>query len=496
MVVAALIGIGVAFLYLIDRSLLNVIINKMSLTFNPTGISLKIGEVGGLSLSTAWEYFGACFYISLVALVMILYLVIKEGGADKTLLLVWSLVTLIAAFGQERLAYYLAVNVALLTTYLSWRLLEFAGFREASEEVTGAELDRSATLQTEVEKPRLTKKAKRRTEKASKRRQEAPSARILNARYVYSLIALIVVFFLVFYPNIGKAINWANAFRGPFQYWHEALVWMEDNTPEPFSEPDFYYDLYEKPARGGRYDYPESAYGVMSWWDFGYWITYIAHRIPNANPSGYGARVAGLFFTAQDESSANEIMDSRGSKYVIIDYLMAMPEVSRQSQTTGYFPAMIEWAGKDQSEFFEEYYAWNNGELQRVLLYYPAFYQSMCTRLFAFGGEEVIPDNSTWIVSYIERIDENGFKYKEITSDQLRFPTYEAAEEYLRTHSSDNYRIVGNDPFDSPVPLEGLDHYKLVYESPTYELASKLSAQFEPLETRHVPHIKIFEYLP
>ena len=494
--IAALIGVSMTFLYLVDRSLFNGIINRMSLTFNPTGLRLNIGEVGGLSLSTAWEYFSACFYISLVSLVMILYLVIKEGAADKTLLFVWSLIALMAAFGQERLAYYLAVNVALLTAYLSWRLLKFAGFREATEEVTGEEPDRSATLQTEVEKPKLTKKAKRRKEKASKRRQEALGARILNARHVYSLIALIVVFFLVFYPNIGKAIDWANAFRGPFQYWHDALVWMEDNTPEPFSDTEFYYYLYEKPARGESYNYPESAYGVMSWWDFGYWITYIAHRIPNANPSGYGARLAGQFFTAQDESSANEMMDRRGSKYVIIDYLMAMPEVSRQSQMSGYFPAMIEWAGKDQSEFFEEYYVWNEGELQRIVLYYPAFYQSMCTRLFMFGGEEVIPDNSTWVISYIERIDDNGFKYKEITSDQLRLPTYEAAEEYLRIHGSDNYSIVGNDPFSCPVPLDRLEHYELVYRSPTYELASKLSVQFEPLETRHVPHIEIFEYLP
>jgi len=113
-----------------------------------------------------------------------------------------------------------------------------------------------------------------------------------------------------------------------------------------------------------------------------------------------------------------------------------------------------------------------------------------------FGGEEVIPDNSTLVISYIERIDDNGFKYKEITSDQLRFPTYEAAEEYLRTHGSANHSIVGNDPFSCPVPLDRLEHYELVYESPTYELASKLSAQFEPLETRHVTHIEIFEYLP
>ena len=34
----------------------------------------------------------------------------------------------------------------------------------------------------------------------------------------------------------------------------------------------------------GTYLYPASAYGVMSWWDYGHDIEYVAQRIPNANP--------------------------------------------------------------------------------------------------------------------------------------------------------------------------------------------------------------------
>ena len=41
-----------------------------------------------------------------------------------------------------------------------------------------------------------------------------------------------------------------------------------------------YYTIYDK----NSFTYPNSSYGVMSWWDYGHMITYIAQRIPNANP--------------------------------------------------------------------------------------------------------------------------------------------------------------------------------------------------------------------
>ena len=41
-----------------------------------------------------------------------------------------------------------------------------------------------------------------------------------------------------------------------------------------------YYKIYNRDT----FSYPAQAYGVMSWWDYGHMITYIAKRIPNANP--------------------------------------------------------------------------------------------------------------------------------------------------------------------------------------------------------------------
>ncbi|MEE9400464.1 MAG: oligosaccharyl transferase, archaeosortase A system-associated, partial [Dehalococcoidia bacterium] len=421
---AALVGIGYGLFHAIDPSLLNSMLDKVSV-LSPTGGEATIAEAGGLWSAQwadmAWDLFTTGFYLALISLVLIAYLVIKDGTAAKTLLLVWSVIMLAATFGQGRFAYYLAVNVALLTAYFSWRILEFAGFREASEEVKSEEFDRSARLQTYKMKSKLSKKAKRRKEKAKRREPGTLITRYLSAKYVYGLIALIAVFFLAFFPNIGKTIDWANPLRGPSDDWYEALVWMKGNTTDPFGDDDFYYQRY-----GESYDYPEPEYGVMSWWDYGYHITYIAHRVPNANPGGQrGAPDAGLFFTEGNVSEANHMLDELGSKYVIIDYSMA----------TGKFYAMVEWAGKDQDDFFEVYYQrTSTGSFEPVMLYTPSYYQSMCSRLYNFEGKAVTPSNSTWVVSYEERIDMEGNRFKEITevaNNGEPFATYEKALEFL-----------------------------------------------------------------
>ncbi len=467
---AVLVGIGYGLFYLIDPSLLNSILDKLNV-LRPTGGYLTVSEMTGLSLSSAWYNFTTGFYLSLISLVVIAYLVIKDGTAAKTLLLVWSVIMLAATFGQGRFAYYLAVNVALLTAYFSWRVLEFAGFAEASEEVKSEEFDRSARLQTYKMKSKLSKKAKRRKEKAKRREPGTLITRYLSAKYVYGLIALIAVFFLAFFPNIGKTIDWANPLRGPSDDWYEALVWMKGNTTDPFGDDDFYYQRY-----GESYDYPEPEYGVMSWWDYGYHITYVAHRVPNANPGGQrGAPDAGLFFTEGNVSEANHMLDELGSKYVIIDYSMA----------TGKFYAMIEWAGKDRDDFFEAYYDPQTGEGR--LLYHVSYYQSICSRLYNFGGQEWIPAETT-VISYKEEelTDIKGKKFRaRVITDFQSFVNYDEAKTFVDEHPG--YLIVGADPFVSPVPLEEPEHYELIYQSPN------------PFITRGnetISRVEIFEYSP
>ena len=485
--IAVLVGIGVALVYVADPELFDSVLERMGVAFNPGGTRLTIAEVGGLSASLAWEYFGPAFYMSLISLAVVLYVVIREGAPVLTLLLVWTLIALVATFGQQRFACYLAVNVALLTAYLCWTLFKYAWLRvpgqaRASEGAVGvtASGERESSSKT-------TRKARRKLRKqARKGIQDSARPQLVSPRTLLCVVSLVLVFLVVFYPNIQKAVVWANTPRGPHQDWHEALVWMEGNTPEPFSDPALFYETYDVPAEDQSGSNPSAAYGVMSWWDYGYWITYIAHRVPNANPGQRGIGNAARFLVAQDESSAMRVLDRAGSKYIVIDLKTAIPTIEGESAVQSSFPSIAEWAGKDSSEFFEVYYSWQGGKLLRMLCYYPAFYQSMCTRLYVFEGKAVTPQDSSWIISFAEKTDSEGVEYKEILHAQ-QFATYEEAQEYMDQHPASNQRIVSNSPFNSPVPLEGLEHFRLAYKSSTR--ATKPGV-------RDVSWVEVFEYLP
>jgi dolichyl-diphosphooligosaccharide--protein glycosyltransferase len=311
-------------------------------------------------------------------------------------------------------------------------------------------------------------------------------AQQLASKHAWAIIAILAVFFISIYPNIGAAIHSnAEVPRGADPDWHDALVWMRENTPEPFEDPDFYYDRYERPAEGQSHlFYPESAYGVMSWWDYGYWIARISHRIPNAIPGQAGAREAGLFFTAQDEPSGNEVLDQLGSRYVIIDDQM----------TRGKFYAMADWAGLSEEDFLGVYF-WpeEGGRLVPRIQYYPAYYRSMCSRLYNYAGRKWDP-HEDWIkaapgsgieaISYAERMTTEGLVVRMIT-DEKRFTSYEEARQWV--DQNPGYQIVGDDPLLSPVPLEELEHYKLVYRSPTTVLARG---------EERFSQVHIFEYVP
>jgi len=436
--VLGLAGIGV--FYAIDSSLLSSMLNRFTTVFTPSETALTIGEARSLLSLDGFilvvSFFTTNFFIALIALGLIIYAGVKQRSLQSTLifLVIWTLIMLFAMLGQNRFAYYFAVNVAMLTGFLCWRVFEW---------------------------------------RLSSSRQVLPVRSYYHPWRGVTVTAMIVLV-IAFAPNIllASQMDYFREPPGPNNAWYSSLVWMRDNTPEPFGDPEFYYELYDRPPAGETYAYPESAYGVMCWWDFGYWITRIAHRIPNASPGGQSqAKEAALFFTSQNESLANDMLDELGSRYVIVDY-----EVS-----TSEFGIVPQWAGEDRSSFLEVYYT--SSGLQTY--YYPEYYRSMNSRLYNFDGKAVIPDNSTLVISYKETTILAG-EIKEILSIQT-FATYEEAQAYLESQTAPNYRIVGENPFTSPVPFEKLEHYNLEYQSEPEVVED---------EEEPIPYVKIFKYLP
>ncbi|OIP27037.1 MAG: hypothetical protein AUK39_03600 [Dehalococcoidia bacterium CG2_30_46_19] len=441
-------GVGLLIFWLIDPSLFHSMLYQFGV-FTPHAGTLTIQEARPLDLNMAWSDFTTSFFIAFIGLGLLIYRAVKERSADKTLFLVWCVVMLVATFGQRRFCYYFAVNAALLTGYFSWRVLDFAGLRKL------------LTKPKEVVSAYTTRKKK----KKAKAREKVSQRRFLQPRATWIKVigAGIAIFFLVFFPNISPQAGFplgkleVAASMGPVRIdpdWYTALVWLRNNTPEPFDDPDYYYQLYEPPPSGEDYDYPETAYGIMSWWDYGHWITRVGRRIPIANPFQEGATIAGKYLTSQNETSANQIMDELGAEYVMIDYPMPVLK----------FYAMVTWAGENESDFYDVYYApTGNGTLQPVRLFYPSYYNSTVVRLYNFNGEAVVPaENATIVISYMDQVDRQGMGYKEITGS-WSFSTYEEARDFISSNASENYKIIAVDPFKSPVPLEKLEHYQLVY---------------------------------
>lgn len=447
---------GLAILRIISPALFQAMVGSLSFFSWPVGTTvLEMQPIllpgGNFSWAVAWGNFTTSFFLCFISLCVLSYFVIKHGEADKTLFIIWSLVILAATLSMRRSAYYFVVNVALLVGYLSWLILEFAGFKKLTAAVV-------------VEIPERAKRKK------SKRKDSRKAGSWVNMS-----LGVIFIFFLVFFPNIGKAVGTASgAYFAPSDAWCESLSWLSDNTPEPFGNPDLYYQLYESPPQGESYDYPKTAYGVTAWWDYGYWITRMGRRIPTANP-GTGHRGEAAFFTSQDETSANKIMDNWNSRYVIVDRDIATVALK--------FHALATLSGGKRDNFVDVYYQPQDGKLRPMMLFYPEYYRCLVVRLYNFDGGSVIPKNIS-VISYENKADNTGSLYKEVTSAKT-FTSYESAKGYVASQKSGNYRIVGTDPFTSPVPLESLKHYRLIHGSK--------SSIMEPSIGR-IAEVKIFEY--
>ncbi|MCK4580212.1 MAG: oligosaccharyl transferase, archaeosortase A system-associated [Dehalococcoidia bacterium] len=456
-----LVAAALAGLHVLNPALLDSMLHRFGI-FAPSGASLTITEVhpllfpgGNFSLEIAWLNFTTSFFISIVSLGLLVFVAIRTDSPDRTLFLVWSGIMLVAVLGQRRFGYYYAINAALLTGYISWRILNVAGLRK---------------LYTPLgEAAEAVRKTKKRAEARARRKylQQRRSA------WMKVTVAGIAVFALVFFPNIDKARAFASEPSLMTSGWYSSLEWLRDNSPDPFGNPDSYYELHRRPPPGDSYEYPESAYGIMAWWDYGHWISRISHRIPVSNPFQQGATTAALFFTAQDEDSANEMMDDLGCKFVIVDNQMPTSKLN----------GLLAWADQVPEDFYGVYYQLVSGDkLSPVTLYYPTYYRSIVVRLYNFGGKAAVPEQSR-VISYEWKTSREGIRYREITNSES-FDNYEDAADYLAGHESEDYRIVSSNPLSSPVPLGALARFKPVHQS---ESTAKIAGN-------ELPEVMIFEY--
>jgi asparagine N-glycosylation enzyme membrane subunit Stt3 len=99
--------------------------------------------------------------------------------------------------------------------------------------------------------------------------------------------------------------------------WEEALMWMRDqeNTPEDSK--------------------------IISWWDYGYWILDLAHRVPVVDNGvhwlSYDEDIARAYCATSDDEAA-EIMQKYGARYFIFSdiEIRILPVISWEAFDAAY----------------------------------------------------------------------------------------------------------------------------------------------------------------
>ncbi len=361
-------------------------------------------------------------------------------SAAELFVLSWAAFIAAAAFTQVRFNYYLALAVAVMNAYLLGEVLR-------SLDLTGS----AAKLIDRIEGYQIL--------------------------VVAAVILLVVTPALVVPVSVGSgqsatAIGTASGSGpGPVTNWEGTLHWMQNNTPQEGNYGNAnntqdlqYYGTYK---RQKDFSYPKGAYGVMSWWDYGHWITVEGHRIPNANPFQQGAVKAADFLLSTNESQARHVLQSYDSpegnqtRYVMVDWQMASPSSKFSAPVVFYDSSKV-----SQSDFYSPIYraSQQSGVGVQYYLRHQRYYDSLMTRLYLYNGSAKEPQPIVVDYQY-KNVPSGGQTYSiPVFSKQpiKTFKTMAAAKKYVKNDSSSQIGGYKGYP-EKRVPA--LKHYRVVKES-------------------------------
>ncbi len=408
-----------------------------------------IGYIPGLTAMPATlAILFTTFMLALIALILLIARNAKFPKPAEILILTWSLVILIMALAQNRFTYYYAINVAVLTGFLvAWLLQRFS----------------IADLDMDVVKDPV---------------------RLITSN-LKILLAAILIFSFIILPSLSWSIVYAQGAGGPDSDWLTSTAWLQNNTPQPGMD---LYEKYVRPA-DGKYAYPNTAYGIMSWWDYGHLIECVGHRIPNANPfqQGIGSVTLNVpgsspFFLAENESQAEAVLaglDLNRSQYLNTKYVMI-----DQPMAVGKFHAMAAWSSIPTSKYMAGVYQQQGDSWVPVQIWRESYFKSMAARMYFFDGTETAGNMGVGL-AYRARDAGNGVMVPVLTESPMITRNRTELEAFINESrdKGDNAEIAAMSPANPAFPLDALQHYRLVHESEnTITAGQKFVKTFE-----HVP---------
>lgn len=447
--VAGFIGGFFLFLYVASPVMYDVMISNLYGFFGTPTTSLTIQEARPWSFASAYASYNFGLFLMGGGYLVLLYKFIKNYRPELVFAFIWSMVMMFAVMGHVRYEYYFAINIALLAAY-------FVGF---VIETWGGDVVRVVGVI------------------AGRSKQRSRDKINYWAIPVFIIVMVVAGQFAMDSYNDNVGLSNSMKYSGIQSDWKESLLWLGANSPEMDID---YYGCYDYVMQeDDQFDYANGTYGVMSWWDYGHWITYLAKRIPNANPFQQGvtgANGSATFFITQDEAIANQILDNLGTKYVVTDIEMntqkfwAMATWYQQKyETVNYIiPLMRETAPLEvvRGDYFNKNY-----------------FMTMISRLHSFDGSMIVPDKT----HFVEYDTASKFSLPKIKTIEL-MDTFEAKQRLDAYQPSGTLRAELLSPsFFVPCDIiPALHNYRLIHESPTNVLDSN---EYD------LKYVKVFEYV-
>ena len=291
------------------------------------GMIGKIGEAEPLIYDyetfteVASSALGLNILLSLAGIAAAINFIRKSTGAirqGRIMLLAWAMVTIALTFGQSRFLYISTVSMGLLISILFVYLLEVLG---------------------------------------KKHQDDAPDAAPTGSAKHSKMLPAVLLLLLVL-PTAWNTIYFSQSAQpAAAGDWEESLAWLKENS----NATSFFDSPKENPE-----------YSVMSWWDYGNWVLYLAERPVVANNFQVGWEDAAKFYLSESEEEAAAILDARKSRYILTDYGLIY----------GKLAAVTEWANEDIGSYMR---AEDDGTTYTIIPQERLFNTTLA-RLYLFDG--------------------------------------------------------------------------------------------------------------
>ncbi|KAF5039725.1 Archaeal glycosylation protein B long peripheral domain protein [anaerobic digester metagenome] len=489
---AAAAALAVAVLYVALPEIYNLLISSLVSFFGEAAVTTTVQEARAWSFAAAWATFHWGLVLAAGGAAALLWKNLERVNPAHVFVLIWSGIILASTAAHVRYEYYLAANIALLSAVFAGAVID-ATWKDVARLLGRGGGSKASPAPEAAEKQETpAKKGKKGGKAPDTRKAKAPRRDQPDYLKIGALAAVVAVTLLFAGTSLMGNIALATGakYSGMDSEWMEALEWMGENTPDPGVD---YYAIYDKET----FVYPEEAYGVMSWWDYGHWITFVAKRIPNNNPFQHGVtgpNGSATYLISTDEEAANRVLDNIGTRYIVTDILL----------DTSKFHAPATWADPDVGqEPFQPYYllpeSGGSTNYQAVPFNNQEYYLTMISRLHNFDGSMTDPTSQVIYAEYLEPARANTSLPVITRTQQMNATEGAAAVEAYNQNAPPGsgatllnmyYQYRGDSILQPLERVPALQHYRLVHETPG-NVYGNVGEDGPDLKA-----VKIFEYVP